>query len=238
MSITLTSTNATAELASSLSGNLADYQIKASAPGEITLVAIDSYKERFRKTKTELREIVEEQRKLEEARETLRRAHVYTKILAELHEVWWPQLPEHVMGAFVRAGRTDLPGTIVSWWLQWQEFSPSEFPLPPSLRHFGPVKLNTHGRFIFNHSTGRESELSKAVHEAWDFLPDTIRQLMLFSWAGLQSVRSLRNNVAHPDLGNSTAKHILNYDFQNTFENLHAAACHIAEYLFEVETVE
>jgi hypothetical protein len=82
MSITLTSTNATAELASSLSGNLADYQIKASAPGEITLVAIDSYKERFRKTKTELREIVEEQRKLEEARETLRRAHVYTKILA------------------------------------------------------------------------------------------------------------------------------------------------------------
>ena|SRR5882762_1245222 len=82
MTITLTSTDATAELVSSLSGNLADYRIKASVPGEITLIAIDSYKERFRKTKAELKEVVEEQRKLEEARETLRRAHVYTKILA------------------------------------------------------------------------------------------------------------------------------------------------------------
>lgn len=233
LTITLTSTDATAELVSSLSGNLADYRIKASAPGEITLTAIDSYKERFGKTKAELKEVVEEQRKLEEARETLRRAHVYTKILAELHEVWWPQLPEHVMWAFVRAGRTDLPSTIVSWWLQWQAFSPTEFPLPPSLRHFGPVTLNTHGRFIFDHSTRRESELSKAVHEAWDILPDTIRQLMLFSWAGVQSVRSLRDNVTHPDLGNSTAKDILDRDFQNTFENLHAAACYIAEYLFD-----
>ena len=82
LTITLASTDATAELVSSLSGNLADYRIKASAPGEITLTAIDSYKERFRKTKAELKEVVEEQRKLEEARETLRCAHVYTKILA------------------------------------------------------------------------------------------------------------------------------------------------------------
>jgi hypothetical protein len=57
---------------------------------------------------------------------------------------------------------------------------------------------------------------------------------MLFSWAGVQSVRSLRNDVAHPaDLGNSTAKDILNRDFQNTFLNLHTAACYIAEYLFD-----
>ena len=81
MTITLTSTNATAELASSLSGNLADYRITASAPSEITLTMIDSYKERSRKTKAELKETVEEQRKLEEARETVRHAHVYTKIL-------------------------------------------------------------------------------------------------------------------------------------------------------------
>jgi hypothetical protein len=126
-----------------------------------------------------------------------------------------------------------VPSTIVSWWLQWQEFSPSEFPLPPSLRHFGPVRLITHGRFIFNHRTGQESELSKAVHEAWDILPDPIRQLMLFSWAGVQSVRSIRNSVAHPDLGNSTAKDILDRDFHNTFKNLHAMACYIADYLFD-----
>ena len=81
MKITLISTNPKAELASSLSGNLADYQFEASSPGEMVLTAINSYKERFRKTKAELAEVVEERRKLEEDRETLRRAHVYTKIL-------------------------------------------------------------------------------------------------------------------------------------------------------------
>jgi hypothetical protein len=82
MTITLTSTDPKAELVSSLSGNLADYQFEASAPGKIVLTAIDSYKERFGKTKAELKEVVEEKRKLEEDRETLRRDLVYTKILA------------------------------------------------------------------------------------------------------------------------------------------------------------
>ena len=82
MKITLTSADATAELASSLSGNLADYQIVSSAPGQLVLTMVDSYKERFRKTKAKLKEVVEEQRKLEKDRESLRRAHVYTKILA------------------------------------------------------------------------------------------------------------------------------------------------------------
>jgi hypothetical protein len=107
------------------------------------------------------------------------------------------------------------------------------FPLPPSLRHFGPVALITRGRFIFKQGTHRESDLSKAIGEAWDFLPDTIRQLMLFSWAGAQSVRSMRNDVAHPDLGISAAKDILDHDFHNTFESLHVAACCIADYLFD-----
>ncbi|KAF5375512.1 hypothetical protein D9615_009149 [Tricholomella constricta] len=233
MTITLTSTDPKAELISSLSGNLADYRFVASAPGQIFITAIDSHRERFRKTKAKLKEVVEEKRMLEEDREALRRSHIYKKILAELHEVWWPRLPNHVHRAFILAGRTDLPSTIVSWWLQWQEFSPSEFPLPPSLRHFGPVKLHTRGRFIFNHETGKESELSKAVSEAWDILPDTIRQLMLLTWAGVQSVRSMHNDVAHPDLGNSTAKDILDRDFHNTFESLHAIACNIADYLFD-----
>jgi hypothetical protein len=126
-----------------------------------------------------------------------------------------------------------VPSTIASWWLQWQEFSPSEFPLPPSLRHFGPVKLKTHGRFIFNPRTHEESELSKAVSEAWEILPDIIRQLMLFSWAGIHSVRSIRNDVAHADLENSTATAILDHDFHNTFHNLHAVACYMADYLFD-----
>jgi hypothetical protein len=93
--------------------------------------------------------------------------------------------------------------------------------------------LHTQGRFIFNRSTGRESELSEAILEAWNFLPDTVRHLMLFSWAGAQSVRQLRNNIAHPSLGNFTAKDILDRDFRDTFESLHAAACHIAGYLFD-----
>jgi len=165
--------------------------------------------------------------------------------------VWWPQLPEHVKWAFFLGGKTDrmfcplkhsfgcltfpppVPSAIASWWLQWQEISPSEFPLPPSLRHFGPVKLNTSGRFIIDPSTCQESELSKAIREAWDILPDIIRQLMLFSWAGVQSVRLRRNDVAHPDLGKFTAKDILDRDFHNTFHKLHSAACRIADYLFD-----
>jgi hypothetical protein len=82
MTITLTSTNPKAELASSLSGNLADYWLEASAPGKIILTAINSYKKRFRKTKAELKEVVEEERKLEENRETLQHAQAYTKISA------------------------------------------------------------------------------------------------------------------------------------------------------------
>jgi len=76
MTITLTSTDPTAELISSLSGNLTEYCLKASAPGEIALTATNSYKERFRKTKEELEEVVEEKRRLEEDRETLRRAQL------------------------------------------------------------------------------------------------------------------------------------------------------------------
>jgi hypothetical protein len=82
MTITLTSTDPIAELVSSLSGNLTEYRFEASAPGKIVLTAIDSYKERFRKTKAELEEVVEEKRRLEEDRDTLRRAQVYTKILS------------------------------------------------------------------------------------------------------------------------------------------------------------
>jgi hypothetical protein len=81
INITLTSTNPKAELASSLSGNLSDYQLKTSSPGEMVNTAIHSYKERFRKTKAEFEKVVEEHRRLEGERETLWRAHVYTKIL-------------------------------------------------------------------------------------------------------------------------------------------------------------
>ena len=126
-----------------------------------------------------------------------------------------------------------VPSTVASWWLQWHDYFPSQFPLPLSLRHFGPVTFNTRGRFIFKHGTWQESDLSKAIDEAWNILPDTIRQLMLFSWAGAQSVRSICNNVAHPDLGTSAAKDILNDDFHNTFENLHATACYMVDYLFD-----
>jgi hypothetical protein len=82
--IILTSTNPKAELASSLSVNLADYPFNISSPGEMVTTAIDSYKERFRNTKAEFEKVVEEEhRKLPGDRETLRRAraHVYTKIL-------------------------------------------------------------------------------------------------------------------------------------------------------------
>jgi hypothetical protein len=77
MTITPTSTHPKAELVSSLSGNLADYRLVTSVPGEIVLTTIDSYKEKFRRTKAELEGVVAEQRKLEGDLETLQRAHVY-----------------------------------------------------------------------------------------------------------------------------------------------------------------
>ena len=123
-SMTFTSTDIMADLISSLSGDLAEYRFVASAPGQIVLAAVDSYKVRFRRTNAELEKVVEENRKLEQDRQTLRRAHLYTKILAgkpltayapfylpnhllELHDVWWWLLPEHVVWAFVRNGRYD-----------------------------------------------------------------------------------------------------------------------------------
>lgn len=67
-------------------------------------------------------------------------------------------------------------------------------------------------------SVTQHTENQKAVHEVWNIFPDTIQQLMLFSWAGVQIVYSLCNNMAHPNLGNSTAKDILDHNFQNTFK--------------------
>ena len=72
-----TSADTMAELVSYLSGNLADYRLASSASGEIVVTAINSYNER-RQTNAELKEVVKEQRKLE--KDSLRRAHVYTKI--------------------------------------------------------------------------------------------------------------------------------------------------------------
>lgn len=65
MSLTLTSTDPTSELASSLSGGLADYRLMSSVLGEVVITAVDSYKERFRRTKTELSKVVEKRNKME-----------------------------------------------------------------------------------------------------------------------------------------------------------------------------
>ncbi|KAF8232878.1 hypothetical protein L208DRAFT_1269902, partial [Tricholoma matsutake] len=99
----------------------------------------------------------------------------------ELHEVWWPQLPDHVKWTFTCARRTDctfcplkyislgvkmshlyslVASTIISWWLQWQENYLSNFLLSLSLCHFGAVALNTCGCFIFKHGTYQESNNS------------------------------------------------------------------------------
>jgi len=162
-------------------------------------------------------------------------ATIATTCCVGFHMCWEERsyvLPSEIHSAGCLTFSLPVPSTFASWWLQWNEFSPSTFPLPPSLRHFGPVKLNTRSRFIFDNSTHSESGFSQAVGEAWDILPDIVRQLMLFAWAAVQSVRIERNDVAHPDMANSTAKDILNRDFHNTFHNLHVAACDIADYLF------
>lgn len=109
-----------------------------------------------------------------------------------------------------------VPSTFGSWWLQWEEVSPIDFPLPPSMRHFGPVKKNLPARFIFG-STQQESDLSKAITRAWEAIPETSRQSMLFCWSGLPSVRLVRMG---DDMENSSAKAILRQDSRDNFESL------------------
>jgi hypothetical protein len=82
MSFTLTSTDSTSEFASSLSGSLADYRLVSSAPGVLTITAVHSYKERFRRTKAELNEVVEKNNKMEREQVALRRAQVYSTIMS------------------------------------------------------------------------------------------------------------------------------------------------------------
>lgn len=140
----------------------------------------------------------------------------YLNHLTELNEIWFIQLPEDVRFTLLGFGKTDFPSTFGSWWLQWEEVSPIDFPLPPSMRHFGPVKKNLPARFIFG-STQQESDLSKAITRAWEAIPETSRQSMLFCWSGLPSVRLVRMG---DDMENSSAKAILRQDSRDNFESL------------------
>ena len=61
---TITLIGSKAELVTSLSGDLAEYQSVASAPGQISLITAKSYKTRVRQAKVELKEIMEKRRGL------------------------------------------------------------------------------------------------------------------------------------------------------------------------------
>jgi len=98
--------------------------------------------------------------------------------------------------------------------------------------HFGPVRNNSAAQFILDPITQYETPLSRAITSAWEAIPDISRQLMLFCWAGLQSVQLHQNEIAHPNIGNASAEEILTQDFRNDFHNLHAAASNMANYLF------
>ena len=74
--------------------------------------------------------------------------------------------------------------------------------------------------------------LGRTIGQAWKTISDPARQLILFCWCGLNSVRHQRNCIAHPNLNKSSAKLILRQDFRGTFDNLHAAAHDMADYLF------
>ena len=96
------------------------------------------------------------------------------------------------------------------------------------MRYFGPIRINFQ-RFVFN-SSGDESELSKTIGRAWTNMPDPSRQLMLFYWCGLNSIRE--QQMANLNLNKSSAKLMLQQEFHGTHENLQAAAFDIVDYLF------
>jgi len=125
-SIIITSTtDPSGELASSLSGDLSDYLLADSTPGNI--IAPHSYKQCFRSAKMEL-QIVIEKEKLEEEQRILVRTQVYKNILngkprpsrslwslqlvknhlTELHAVWWLHLDPHTRYVLHREFKTIL----------------------------------------------------------------------------------------------------------------------------------
>jgi hypothetical protein len=124
-----------------------------------------------------------------------------------------------------------VPTIFAMWHLEWEKACPRDFPLPPSMLYFGPVKIRTHFRFIFD-SEGRESRLSQVVTRAWETVSESGRQLMLFCWSGLNTIRHPQNCSTHPDVNKSSARAILRQDFHGAFEYLYADACDLAGFLF------
>jgi len=178
-----------------------------------------------------VKKLEEENEETKQERDILRRAQVYSTILTELSDVSWEQLPQDVRHTLFLHSKTNLPNAFASWWLQWEHIAPLQFPLPPSMRHFGPVAQKSRATFILD-AMNQESQLSKAIGTAWDCIPDTTRQLMLFCWAGFHNIWLSRNAIAHPDLTPSSVKDILNEDFHGNFATMYATACGIVDYLF------
>jgi len=173
-------------LACSISGDLDDdYTLAPSGTDEINLIAKKSHKSRFHQVQAE--------------RDLLIRSQIYNEILSELNLVWWKTLPldvQNVLSARFNS-LAQLPTIFSLWYLEWNKAFPEQFPLPPSMLHFGRVKKPTNFTFVFDPS-GQESQLSKMVTTAWDAVPESTRDLMLLCWSGLNSIRYRRNKVAHP----------------------------------------
>lgn len=168
--------------------------------------------------------------------------------------MWWCQLPIYIQD-MLSAGFNSLaqrmfwslkhvrclifsllvPTIFALWYLEWHKAYPRHYPLPPSMLHFGQVKKPTNFVFIFDPSTGEESELNDIVTIAWNVVPEPTRDLMLLCWCGLNSDRYRKNKVAHPDVKVSSAISILKNDFGAPFAYLDADTLRLANFLFDDE---
>lgn len=99
------------------------------------------------------------------------------------------------------------------------------------MTHFGPVGgFNYSTRLMLVH--GQESPLSKAITTAYEMIPESTRELMLFCWAGRQSISAFGNYLAYPSIDRSLATDILDQDFGESFEDLRLEATAYTNDLF------
>jgi len=75
------------------------------------------------------------------------------------------------------------------WYFEWTDAHPNDLPLLKLTPHFGPVPIKF---CTVSYSSRQQSDLRRIIERAWETVPRPGRQLIVFCWCGLYSVRELR----------------------------------------------
>jgi hypothetical protein len=74
-----------------------------------------------------------------------------------------------------------------------------------------------------------ETELSRVIMRAWNFIPSVDQSLMVYCWAARQQQRTVRGRIVHPTPSAAEAKAILNEDMSEELQELRTRAIVIVD---------